>query len=57
MEVNDFVRILAIPETDINAKARVIRVGKAGVWVANMNQPFQGTFFNEYFTFESVEKL
>lgn len=54
---NDFVRLLLEDPNGINARARVTRVGTGGVWVTNMNQPFCGTYANEYFLNDQVEPV
>ncbi len=48
MKVNDIVRLLKYAENEPNAYARIVAIADRGVYVANMNQPFQGTLGNTF---------
>ena len=56
MKVNDFVTILEFPEDHINHRARVTEIVGNGVYVTNMNMPFQGTFCNIFFAWDKIKE-
>lgn len=51
------VRIKGVDENNPNSVARVeeIRYDKGGVYVSNMNMPFNGTYSRKFFIFDKIE--
>jgi len=49
------VRILPFDRNTPDSEGHVIRVSETGVFVANMNMPYCGSYSNEFFPFDRVE--
>ena len=56
IEVNDHISIRGVDTNDPNHEGRVIEVNEEGVYIANLNMPFMGTYTRHFVAFADVVK-
>jgi len=56
IKINDVINIKGIKKTNPNHEGRVIKINDCGVFINNINMPFNGTFSNKFIPFEKIIK-
>lgn len=56
IQINDRIEIKGVDKNNPNHEGRIIKIDDNGVYIANMNMPYMGTYSMHFVKFEDIEK-
>ncbi len=55
MELNQHIEIKGVSKDDPNCEGRVVEITDNGVYIANLNMPYMGTYARKFVAYEDIE--
>jgi len=57
VQIDDRITIKGVSKNNPNHEGRVIELAPNGVYIANMNMPFMGTYARRYVAYEKIAEV